>query len=159
MNNSIKNLIYSIVITLLLNVIIISVTYFGAGFKPSLQNIASSIFICSLVFFFVLQNYSIKLNNLLENIEEGCIYKHLADYYFANKKERGWVVITKEKLTFTSLNNKTSEILIKNILDIQPYNIIGIFPLGVRIKQNNRTDTFITTDRARLIKTLNAIIP
>lgn len=158
MNSSIKNLIYSILITLLINVIIISIAYFGTGFKPNLQNIALSIIICNLAFFFVLQNYSMKLNNHLENLEEDYIYKHLADYYAANKKDRGWVVITKEKLTFASLNNNTFEILTKNIIDIEPYNIIGIFPLGVRIKQNNRTDTFITTDRARLIKTLNAIV-
>ena len=74
-------------------------------------------------------------------------------------KHKGIVITNKKIITYNRYSRDlTTRIFIKDIVEIIPYNLFGILPFGLKIIYSNKSVTFISFDRAKLIEILKALV-
>ena len=125
--------------------------YLCTGNKPfDIYSIIFLFFICSFALFMNKCHYQDVLHSAMFLVEENenILYKHT-----------GIIITNKKIITFNGKTGEISQIFIKDIVEIIPYNILGILPFGLKFINNNKTDTFISFDRAKLIEILKTLIP
>lgn len=98
----------------------------------------------------------------IQNNGEHLNYSGLANHFKGAESVGGHLFITDDKIIFQShsycIQSHSAEILLNNIVDIQPYNCLGVVPNGIKIIQNNRTDKFVVNDRTNVIRILKNLL-
>ena len=127
---------------------------------------ADPIFVSLFSFFgfwiliFVFQLFMSKKNKeLSKEVNEDIRYQGPANHFVGVESVGGHIFITKNKIIFKShsynIQNHNMEILLKDIVEVKKYNILGIIPTGLKIIQKLKTDTFVVNNRSKIVYILN----
>lgn len=114
---------------------------------------------------FIFLKFTSKKNDEIANEinQEGEVcYKGLANHFVDMEGVGGHLFITKDKIIFKShefnVQNHSIEIPLQNIIEVKPYNNLGIIPNGLMIIQNGKEDKFVVNNRTKIIEILKVLI-
>ncbi len=152
LKNFLLSLIFATLITCVICVIL--------GKNPNIWIALFCIAFATLEMFICSQTTNMYKEDALESVNtDDVIHSQYASCWNSINDFKGFLIITKYKLVFYHFySRRNTEILIKDIINIKPYNILGIFSSGLKIITKNKTYKFEVLKRTKLVEILKMLI-